>query len=272
MSITFNASPARLVSERFDIKSKLGSGGFGVVYRAFDREQGTDVAIKTLHDTNPRTLFRFKREFRALADIAHPNLVKLYELISEDSVWYFTMELVDGVDFLRWIDRGHDLRRPALTAQAPQSAEPHVGAAATVDIDANLASDTSEMATPSPMQTGEILAESLTERSCPADDDRLRAALGQLTRGLITLHRFGKLHRDIKPSNVLVDRDGRVVLLDFGMVTEFGSTRSPLEKLERDSNPAKVRFAGTPRYMSPEQAMGEDLDEATDWYAVGVVL
>ncbi len=264
MAITFKAAASHLVSERFVIESKLGSGGFGVVYRAFDQELGSAVALKTLHQTNPRTLFRFKREFRALADITHPNLVTLYELISEDSLWYFTMELVDGVDFLRWVGNGRVLASGGPTAEA--------AGAATVEIDSGLGADTSELARPETMNTAELRAASGDRRGRCFDEERLRPTLAQLTRGIMALHHMGKLHRDVKPSNVLVDHAGRVRLLDFGMVIDFGGRRSLVEELEHSAEPGRVTFAGTPRYMSPEQAMGEQLDEATDWYAVGVML
>lgn len=88
----------------------------------------------------------------------------------------------------------------------------------------------------------------------------MRPALGQLAHGIHALHRAGKLHRDIKPSNILVTRQGRVVVLDFGLVQDLG-------ELEHGK-----RVVGTPSYMAPEQARGESASPASDWYSVGVVL
>ncbi len=70
--------PDRLGDYR--IERLIGRGGMGVVYRAFDERRGTSVALKTMRRAEPATFLRFKREFRALTDIAHPNLVTLHEL------------------------------------------------------------------------------------------------------------------------------------------------------------------------------------------------
>ena len=92
----------------------------GKVYEAFDRETQRSIAVKTLLQTNPASVFRFKQEFRTLADVAHPNLVQLHELVvTESGEVFFTMELVRGTSFVRYIrdDSGavdHQRLRPAL--------------------------------------------------------------------------------------------------------------------------------------------------------------
>src|SRR4051794_39522133 len=88
---------------RFELRGTLGSGGAGIVYRAFDSQLGREVALKLLRHASGRDLYRFKKEFRALADIVHPNLVALHELHAADGDWYFTMELVEGVSFIDWV-------------------------------------------------------------------------------------------------------------------------------------------------------------------------
>src|SRR5690349_14071144 len=89
-----------LSGTRFTIRRRLGEGGMGVVYEAFDEDRRVAVALKTLRHFDGMALARFKREFRALSGLSHPNLVALDELFVEDNNWFFTMELVVGVDFV----------------------------------------------------------------------------------------------------------------------------------------------------------------------------
>src|SRR5215471_13716601 len=104
-------------TERFEVRRRLGAGAYGVVYEAFDRERGTAVALKTLRPGNVEALYRLKREFRALADITHPNLATLYELLTEGEQWFFTMELVGGANLLQHVR----IRREGIGAPAAAS-------------------------------------------------------------------------------------------------------------------------------------------------------
>ncbi len=88
---------------RFTLVRRLGTGGMGVVYEAYDRQRGELVALKTMKRVDPTALVRFKQEFRALSDITHPNLVNLYELFAVEDRWFFTMELVEGCNFLNYV-------------------------------------------------------------------------------------------------------------------------------------------------------------------------
>ncbi len=182
-------------------------------------------------------LYHFKREFRAFADISHPNLVTLYELTSDGKHCFFTMEPVKGMDFVDYARKGTYRKRSEslkLTLDDGPARPQRAGVA-----------------------TGDS-----TSLVAAFDPHRLRAALRQLAEGVSALHAAGKLHRDLKPSNVLVTAEGRVVILDFGLITEVAS-------------PALGEIpviVGTPAYMSPEQGAGSPVGEASDWYSVGVML
>lgn len=171
---------------RFEVRRRLGAGGFGIVYEVKDHERGADVAVKTLARLDPAALYRFKREFRALADVRHKNLVELYELVSVGKEWLLVMELVRGGDCLGWVCGEAFVSKEADTDPAPAGASRE------------------------------------TPHAHRVDHGRLRDVLGQLSEGLMALHAAGKLHRDVKPSNVLVEEaSGRVVLVDFGISTEL---------------------------------------------------
>lgn len=82
------------------IEGCLGQGGFGVVYLARDLERNGQVAIKALSPTTPEGVARAKREFRALQDLSHPNLVHMFELFEHQGRWFLVMEHVAGQDLL----------------------------------------------------------------------------------------------------------------------------------------------------------------------------
>src|SRR5262245_31943937 len=107
--------------ERFEVVRTLGQGGMGVVYEVHDREREANVALKTLPTFSAENLRRLKAEFRALQHLTHPNLVALDELLEVDGTWFFTMELIRGVDFLEYV-------RPAI-AMPPVSMPPEIDSA-----------------------------------------------------------------------------------------------------------------------------------------------
>jgi hypothetical protein len=193
---------------------QLGEGGMGVVYEAHDPLRGRRPALKRLHRVSPKALYRFKNEFRRAADLSHPNLIRLYELSADGDDWFFTMELIEGVDFRAHIEQA-------------RSSPAESGAGASI-----------EAAT--------------------------RDVLRQLAQGIAALHAAGLLHLDLKPANVLVERGGRVVVLDFGVSHPSAPSAGPADGARG--------LAGTALYFSPEQVAGHEPTRASDWYAVGLML
>lgn len=193
------ALPGSVLLGRFEVGPRLGAGGMGIVYEAVDRQLRAPVALKFLHRSDARALYRLKQEFRAMNVLApHPNLIAPSGLFCEHGRWFVSMELIRGEQLLQYM-------RPAQTL----------------------------------------------------DVGRVRTALLQLALGLQAIHGAGKVHRDLKPSNVLVTVEGRLVILDFGLVSDRDVDG------EAAARPGR---SGTPRYMAPEQARGEPATEASDAY------
>ncbi|HTB74369.1 MAG TPA: protein kinase [Polyangiaceae bacterium] len=235
-------------TSRYEVLSCLGRGGMGIVYEAFDRQRHERIALKMLLHSDPVGLYQFKKEFRTLADVLHPNLVHLHELVAgEGEEVFFAMELVEGRDFLGHVQkagRKHVSQRTGVL---------------TIDTVGRRVRKT----TPA-MPAGVLVeVETAPRTPSPADFEKLRPALRQLVDGVRALHGAGILHRDLKPSNVRVTAEGRVVILDFGVATE-------LKKGARSGGEEEV--VGTVTYMAPEQASGEEPAAASDWYSVGALL
>src|SRR5687768_15252622 len=81
---------------RFELLRALGAGGQGRVALVIDRDREGTVAVKRLHDASGEALLRMKAEFRAISELRHPGLVRLYELGQDQEGLYFTMEAIDG--------------------------------------------------------------------------------------------------------------------------------------------------------------------------------
>jgi serine/threonine protein kinase len=195
-----------VLSGRYRLESKLGSGGMSTVYLANDEVLDRPVAIKLLHreiSEEEDQLERFRREARAAARLSHPNLVGVIDAGEDDGRPYIVFEYIPGRTLKRRIqDDG-------------------------------------------PLPVDEAVAYAI-----------------EIGRGLTAAHARKLVHRDVKPQNVLIDPDGRA------KVTDFGIARS----LEAKGLTATGRVVGTTDYVSPEQAMGEDVDERSDAYSLGVVL
>jgi len=88
---------------RFEVLRPLGAGGMGAVFEVFDQNRNMTVALKTIRRPHADAIIRFKQEFLRLANLSHPNILPLYELIAEEGQWFFTMKLVEGVNILQYV-------------------------------------------------------------------------------------------------------------------------------------------------------------------------
>jgi tetratricopeptide (TPR) repeat protein len=200
---------------RFLVLARVGAGGMGEVYSAYDPELDRRVALKLLRrdvaGSGEVAEARLRREARTMARIVDRNLVTVHDVGVHDRQVFIAMEFVDGATLRTWCeDKSWEL---------------------------------------------------------------ILAAYLEAGRGLVAAHAAGIVHRDFKPDNVLVSRDGRVAVTDFGIARTPGSIdseeRAEIEDIRLTTTGAII---GTPRYMAPEQLDGTGADVRSDQFSFCVSL
>jgi len=222
------AEPPTLVPatrvDRFLILEKLGEGGMGAVYAAYDTLLDRKVAMKVVRPDRrsavggvpPRE--RLLREAQAMARLRHPNVVAVLEVGELGDDVYLTLELIEGETLKTWLRAA---RRPW------------------------------------PAVVATFLAAG---------------------RGLAAAHAAGLVHRDFKPDNVLLGKDGRIQVADFGVASMSHGPRDPtpsgdgLDVEGGDAFTLSGLRVGTPAYMAPEQHAGATVDARADQFSFCVAL
>jgi serine/threonine protein kinase len=248
----------------FRLERQVGRGGLGAVFRAVDSRTGATVALKMLPPgTDPSSARRLQREFDALRYLNHPNIVRVLDHGEEDGIPWLSMEFVDGMVLREWLTIACEPQplEPEPESDAPEGvdldvlfAEPDAGALLAAARARRLKLETGLEAM--------LTEDEQAEHNQPLRLSALCESLAQVCDGLSFVHGRGLLHRDIKPGNILVTPGHRAILVDFGLAKRFSD----------DQITDHGRVVGTYRYMSPEQARGENLDRRSDLYALGATL
>ena len=195
----------KLIGERYEIISLVGSGGMADVYNAVDNRLGRQVAIKVLkeeYSSDKNFVLKFRAEAQSAAGLSHPNIVNVYDVGEDEGLHYIVMELVEGITLKKFIERKGRLE--------------------------------------------------------------LKEAVGiaiQIAQGMEAAHANHIIHRDIKPQNIIISKEGKVKVTDFGIA-----------KAATSNTIAAGQAVGSVHYISPEQARGGYSDEKSDIYSLGVTL
>ncbi len=192
------------LANRYEIIANIGTGGMSDVYKAKDHLLGRDVGVKVLkedfsHDMTFVT--KFRQEAQSAAGLEHPNIVNIYDVGSENGLYYIVMEVVEGVTLKTYIEKKGRLNYKEVISIAIQVA-----------------------------------------------------------RGIEAAHNKGIIHRDIKPQNIMISKDGKVKVTDFGIAKAVSS------------NTVHADMMGSVHYTSPEQARNGYVTYRSDIYSLGIVM
>ena len=200
---------------RYIILERLGAGGMGVVYSAYDPELDRKIALKILRPEQVGDQSRLRREAQAMARLQHPNVIAVHDVGLFQERVFVAMELIDGETLSRW----------------------------------------------------------LAER--PRDWRAITDCFRQAGSGLMAAHAVELVHRDFTLANVLVGRDGRVRVGDFGLARAVGASSDESEGMSPDSPSPSLHetitrpgaLMGTPTYLAPEQFAGKGADPRSDQFS-----
>jgi len=209
-SISFlKVTEGMVLNDRYLIKKKIGTGGFGTVYYAHDKILDENVALKILNpefNIDSEVKERFLREIKLARKITHPNIVRIYDINEIQGTSIISMEFFESINLKELIQK-----------------------------------------------EGTIKFEKAIE------------IIKQICLALDAAHELNIIHRDIKPHNILLNKDNVIKIVDFGIARNI--YRAPEDGVTKTGT-----LIGTPDYMSPEQANGQEFDHRSDIYSLGIVI
>ena len=193
------------LGKRYEILSKIGSGGMADVYKGKDHKLNRYVAVKVLKSDyrNDKVFIqKFLTEAQAAAGLTNPNVVNVYDVGQDRGLYYMVMELVEGITLKEYIEKKGRL----------------------------------------------------------SSKETISIAI-QMVSGIQAAHNEHIIHRDIKPQNIIISKEGKVKVTDFGIARATTSTQT-----------ISTNVMGSVHYTSPEQARGGMVDEKSDIYSAGITM
>ncbi len=270
-----NASQlAEKVLGDFRIIREIGHGGMGIVYEAEQLSLSRRVALKILPMAGAlqkRSLQRFYNEVRAAAMLDHPHIVSVYSVGEDRGVHHYSMQLIRGQSLAEIIEELSKLERKEQSLNGKSISKIVSLGSRSTECGETLAPkplDLSLEGSDGSESTGSRLRQRRNASPRSGIDVEFFRSVARLgidaALALQHAHEQGVLHRDIKPNNLMLDRDGRLYVTDFG-----------LARIESETGLTMTGgLIGTLRYMSPEQVMAKHqvTDHRSDIYSLGLTL
>tara|TARA_R110000868_G_scaffold119469_2_gene316969 strand:- start:300339 stop:303437 length:3099 start_codon:yes stop_codon:yes gene_type:complete len=233
----------------YNLIREIGRGGMGIVYKAEQPKLHRMVAIKVLPAligvVRPEFKARFRREAELAAGLDHTNIISVYDFGEADGTMYYTMQLIDGRSL-----------RAILTEIEDTGA-----------VDCVVGPDTSNTTRSISRSSTRLKNKTGVPEVGLAYYRKVAHWISEVADAMQYAHDHGVIHRDIKPSNLLLTKDGRLMISDFGLARPTGI----------QGITASNSLLGTARYMAPEQ-FSADIKQSridlhlVDVYALGATL
>ena len=233
---------------QYRVEALLGEGGFATVYKGYQASFDRLVAIKVLNERlshNQGFVERFRREAEATFSLKHPNIVEVYDFQEMDGTTFMVMKYVDGRSL-----------RDVLVGKGAFDAR-------TGKEDATRLREEVDATQLREVPSDDTVMKQLTGNYEPLPVGIVAQIAKDVCAALTYAHKQGVIHRDLKPDNVLLARDGRALLTDFGIA-----------RVQEESQLTRTGATmGTWAYMSPEQFSNpKEVNSRTDIYSLGIML